>query len=162
MEIRTEDHRHDDPSGTTTTHTRSEWYHKRPPKWLLAPLLLVLVGAVGIAWAEQREDRWNGAGGYNDRLPRASVAYQGQVWVPEGNPVLLPDRRMVKVGETVEDLDLYTVSIPAGGGGGPAAQPLVSANQVFLRVGPDQYQPIHLRQVGNPNTMPLGPRVDDD
>ena len=157
MEIRTEGTRHYEEPG----HHRRDWYRKSPPKWLLAPLLLLLVGAVGAAMAD-REGGWNGASGYDDRLPKASVAYQGQVWVPEGNPVLLPDRRMVRVGETVEDHDLYTVSVPApGGGGGPVAQPLVSPNQVFLRVGPDQYQPINLKRVGNV-TSPIGPTIDDD
>lgn len=157
MNIRTEGYDHDDRPFETK---REEWYHKRPPKWLLAPLLLVLVGATAAAWAERHDD-WNGASGYNDRLPRAAVAYQGQVWVPEGSPVILPDRRMVQVGETVEDLNLYTVSVPVGGGGGAAARPLVSTEQVFLRVGADQYQPVTLRRVGT-NVSPIGPEQLDD
>lgn len=157
---------HADPlNAHVHTHThdapvRHEWYHKSPPKWLLVPLLLLLVGA-GAAAMNERHHNWQGADnrGYNQegQVARASVAYQGQVWLPQGAPVLLPDRRMVKVGETVEGLDLYQVSIPTGGGGGPVAQPLVPANQVFLRVGADQYQALNLVHIGNNGLV--GPRI---
>jgi hypothetical protein len=153
---------HADPLHRDHIHThgvaaRDEWYHKRPPKWIAAPLLLALV-VVGVAAANERHDNWQGANGYGDQLPHASVAYQGQVWVPQGAPVLLPDRRMVKVGETVEGHDLYRVSVNGGGGGGSVAQPLVSPETVFLKAGQDQYQPLLLRHIGSVGPAIVGPR----
>jgi hypothetical protein len=111
-----------------------------------------------------RHHDWQGANrGYNEgQVARAAVAYQGQVWLPQGAPVILPDRRMVRVGDTVEGLDLYQVSIPTGGGGGPVAQPLVPANQVFMRVGADQYQALNLVHLDNRGVVGpaiVGPRL---
>lgn len=112
-------------------------------RWLLAPLVLALLAIMAIWAAQTSNDR---PAGQQASLPLVPLAQHGQVWLPQGPPVLLPDRQMVAIGETVGGLALYEAPVPAGGGGGLVA-PNPHNRSIYVRVGEDQYQRVVLTPV---------------
>lgn len=112
-------------------------------KLALIPALLLL--AVLIAYLASQ------ANPHHDAVSRvglaaAPVAHSGQAWVPQGAPVLLPDRQMQRVGESADGVALFAAPVPLGGGGG-LARPNLTDGPVYMRVGPDQYQRLMLAHV---------------
>lgn len=119
--------------------------HGPAPRWIAAALLgLGLLVAIPLAMQhEDRRDAWRPAGA--DGIALAPLARSGQVWVPEGPAVLLPDRHMRAVARTTEGQDLYMLMAPEGGGGGAVAPN--AAGRYFLRVDDDAYQAVVLRNL---------------
>lgn len=117
----------------------------RAPRWLLLPLFLLLLVLFAVPWRQVDELGWHDRGD-GGAMTNAPVAYGGQVWVPAGPALLLPDRQMREVGEAAGGGRLYAAPVLPGGGGGLADAR--TGEQRYVRVGQDQYQPVMLVNVG--------------
>lgn len=109
------------------------------PRWLAAAMLgLLLLVLLPLA---MNHDRRPAAWREDGRALTAPISYDGRVWVPDGAPVLLPDRHMRSAAEAVGGTELFVVAPEVGGGGGFAA------DRHYVRIEADRYQPVVLRHL---------------
>lgn len=103
-----------------------------------ALLLLALFGWLG---------RTDQVGLYEPTEPAAAITYQGETWIPAGDPVRFPEEQMVAVGTTDQGYTLFAnreQGYQGGGGGGeisPQTEPK-AWGRVYLKATDGQYIPL--------------------
>lgn len=115
--------------------------HREPERRGVPPWVWLLVAAVvlGLLLWPMLSRQGEQAAMEQDRVG-STLAYQGQVYMPENEVVSVPDANMVRIGSSTEGQEIYGVRTMAGGGGGQVAGTNLPAGRMYVRVSEGRYR----------------------